>query len=121
MTSFASRICSTLSPRRRRKKKITPLESAMIYNLKQSCFHISKLNETGQVYFHRCSAGEYIKGAEFCLRAMKNKTTRFSKYNIDNYDMKIRYICYIMTCRLENEKKSKLASKYLKALNKKKY
>ena len=119
MTSLTSKICSTLSPRRRRKNKISPLESAMRHNLKQSCRHISKFTENGKVYYHRCFAGEYMKGAEFCLQAMKNKSNKFSKYDVDSYDMKIRYIYYIITSRLDNEEKSKLASKYLKALKKK--
>lgn len=119
MTSFASKICSTLSPRRRRKKKISPLESAMIHNLKEACFHISKFADKENIYFHRCSVGEYMKGAEICLKAMKCKKYKFLQFTVDKYDMSIRYIYYIITARLENKEKSKLASKYLKALKRK--
>tara|TARA_B110000438_G_C15656332_1_gene581838 strand:+ start:351 stop:743 length:393 start_codon:yes stop_codon:yes gene_type:complete len=125
MTSLASKICSTLSPRRRRKKKIFPLESAMIHNLKKACFHISqfteksKFTEKENIYLHRCSVGKYMKGAEICLKAMKCNKYKFSKFTVDNYDMSIRYIYYILTARLENKEKSKLASKYLKALKRK--
>jgi len=112
--SLVGKICGKMSPRRRRRRVVKPVERAFTFNAKQCLYHVErmciKISEK-----HRKEAKEYYIGAKICFDSMVFHKS-LPKHIIENYQMKLCYVKHVLESRLNKKEKARLARRFRKSL-----
>lgn len=120
MPSFMSKVCRTMSPRRTRpiKKELTPMENSLRYNIERCLYHLVKLEEEKERYSHKKMAYNHCVAAQLCLDIIIRKQ-HLLKSKIDNYEMQIQYMRYLLKKRTSFAEKVRLAKTFKRKVCKK--
>lgn len=112
--SFVGKICGKLSPRRRRRRNVKPVEMAFTFNAKQCLYNVERMccKMSGE---HKVIAKQYYMGAKICVDSMVFHKT-LPKYIIENYQMKLCYIKHVMDNHLGRRDKARMAKRFRKSL-----
>jgi hypothetical protein len=112
--SLVGKICGKLSPRRRRRRVVKPIESAFTFNAKQCLYNVERMcvKMSGK---HKVTAHQYYIGAKLCVDSMTYHET-LPKYITENYQMKLCYVKHVLESRLSRREKARLAKRFRKSL-----
>lgn len=108
-----SKVCRTMSPRRTRpvKKNRSPLEMALRENIERCLYHLVKMEDEEERCVHKQTALKCCVGAQLCLDIIINQKTLLKTY-IENYEMQIHYINYLLKTRTDFAQKVQLAKRF---------
>ena len=108
-----SKVCRTMSPRRTRpvKKNRSPIEMALRENIERCLYHLVKMEDEEERYVHKQTALKCCVGAQLCLDIIINQKTLLKTY-IENYEMQIHYINYLLKTRTDFAQKVQLAKRF---------
>jgi hypothetical protein len=112
--SFVGKICGKLSPRRRRRRNVKPVEMAFTFNAKQCLYHVERMcvKESEK---HKDTAHQFYTGAKICVDSMTYHET-LPKHIVENYQMKLCYIKHVMDNHLGRKDKCRMAKRFRKSL-----